>query len=55
MLDEEQLFYLRARGVTEPAAQRLLVFGFFEEVIGNIVNEELRDNLRRLVHRKLQS
>jgi Fe-S cluster assembly protein SufD len=55
MLDEEQLYYLKARGIPERTAQQLLVYGFFEEIIGKIASEELRDNLRTLLRRKLRA
>jgi Fe-S cluster assembly protein SufD len=32
-VDEEQLFYLESRGVPTPVAERLVVLGFFEEVL----------------------
>ncbi len=31
--DDEQLFYLQARGITEEEARRLVVFGFLAEVV----------------------
>src|SRR5699024_2183494 len=34
--DEEQLFYLRARGIPEDAARRLVVRGIFAEMIAKI-------------------
>ena len=34
--DDEQLFYLRSRGIPEPEARRLVVMGFFAELIGRI-------------------
>ncbi len=53
-IDAEQLYYLRARGIPKQAAYELLVFGFFEEIIEKIDNEELKDNLRNLVQSKFQ-
>jgi Fe-S cluster assembly protein SufD len=35
-VDEEQLFYLESRGVRPEAAERLIVAGFFDEVIGKM-------------------
>jgi hypothetical protein len=32
-----------------------MVFGFFEEVIEKIENEELAENLRLLIHKKFDS
>src|SRR5690606_9395289 len=34
--DDEQLFYLRSRGIPENEARRLVVLGFFGELIGQI-------------------
>ena len=34
--DDEQLFYLRARGIPEDQARRLVVRGFFGEIIAKI-------------------
>lgn len=35
-VDEAQLFYLQSRGISRPAAERLLIQGFFEEVLQRI-------------------
>lgn len=53
-IDSDQLYYLRARGIPKKIAEQLLVFGFFEEIIEKIDNEELKDNLRNLVQSKFQ-
>jgi Fe-S cluster assembly protein SufD len=45
-LDENQLFYLRTRGYTEAEAKRMLVEGYFEDLIlqtPELVHEELRE------------
>ena len=34
--DDEQLFYLQARGIPEDAARRLVVPGFFNDIIRKI-------------------
>lgn len=45
-LDEEELFYLMSRGLTRQQAERLVIFGFFGEVLDRLplpgVVEELR-------------
>lgn len=51
-LDESELFYMQSRGITPAEAKRLLVFGFFEEVLEKIDNEPLAESLRTLVHEK---
>ena len=53
-IDDEQLYYLRTRGIRKPLAKQLLVFGFFEEIINKIEREELRNRLRELMQRKFQ-
>jgi len=44
-LDEDMLFYLRARGIPEPQARALLIAAFLGEALGKIDNEGLRDAL----------
>jgi len=48
-IDEEQLFYLMARGLTREFAEKLIVEGFFEPVIQKIPLEELRERIREMV------
>nr|WP_206030884.1 Fe-S cluster assembly protein SufD [Rhodococcus sp. B10] len=43
--DDEQLFYLRARGISEDAARRLIVRGFFHEIIERIPVPAVRERL----------
>ena len=45
----EQEFYLQSRGIAKAAADELLVFGFFEEVLGKLENEDLQNMLRTLI------
>ena len=48
-LDEEQMFYLRSRGLPVAAARELLVAGFFEDVLAKIEDEDLRGALRDVI------
>ena len=43
--DDEQLFYLQARGIPADEARRLVVRGFFTEVLDQIPNEAIRTRL----------
>jgi len=52
-VDESQLFYLKSRGLTPLQAERLLVFGFFEEVLGRVPVEGVRSRVRSAIERKL--
>lgn len=51
-LDQEQLYYLRSRGIPESEARRMLVMGFFDEVIDRIPFENMRDHLHEVIERK---
>lgn len=51
-VDREQLFYLMSRGLPRLEAQRLLVEGFLEEVLGRVAVPWLQERLRREVHRR---
>jgi Fe-S cluster assembly protein SufD len=52
-VDEAQLFYLMSRGLTRGDAERLLVFGFFDEVLGRVPLEGVRDRIRDAIERKI--
>lgn len=54
-VDEAELFYMMQRGIPPRVAMQLMVFGFFEEVIEKIENDELADNLRDLIHKKFDA
>jgi Fe-S cluster assembly protein SufD len=41
-VEEEQLFYLMSRGIPRAEAERLIVFGFFNEVLERIMLDEVR-------------
>jgi Fe-S cluster assembly protein SufD len=44
-VDREQLFYLMARGLTRPEAERLIVRGFFSDVLDRIELQPVREAL----------
>ncbi|KXO91259.1 Fe-S cluster assembly protein SufD [Tsukamurella pseudospumae] len=51
--DDEQLFYLRSRGIPEDEARRLVVRGFFQELIDRISVPELRERLAAAIEHEL--
>lgn len=53
-LDEEAVFYLRARGLDEFGATALLLTAFASEVLNSISNEELRAILEEKIQAKLK-
>ena len=52
-IDEDQRFYLESRGVRPEVAERLVVLGFFDEVLDQLPAGDLAAELRRRVAAKL--
>jgi Fe-S cluster assembly protein SufD len=53
-IDPEQLFYLRARGLSEDVASRLVVEGFLAELVERFEQGPMRDALATALERRLQ-
>ena len=53
-VDEEQMYYLKARGLRPHEAQRLIVEGFFAPVIDRIPLESVREQLRDIIQTKIR-
>ena len=51
-IDEDELFYLRTRGIPVPLAQRLIVTGFLDEVIQRLDHPAIAEHLQRLIEEK---
>jgi Fe-S cluster assembly protein SufD len=51
--DDEQLFYLQARGIPEEEARRLVVRGFFAELLAKIPVEAIRTELLEVIEARL--
>ncbi len=51
--DDEQLFYLQARGITEEEARRLVVFGFLAEVVQRIGSPTLVARLNAAIEAEI--
>jgi len=52
-IDADQRFYLESRGVPPEVAERLIVLGFFADVVGRVPIATLRDHVDRVVGSKL--
>ncbi len=52
-IDKEQLFYLRARGLGEPIAQRLVIEGFMQELVERFEEGPIREALAGALERRL--
>ena len=53
-VDEEQLFYLMARGLSPDEARKMVVLGFFEPVLSRIPVEQTREGARFMIEGKWQ-
>jgi len=51
-IEEDQLFYLRSRGIPTKVAQRLLVTGFLDEVIQRLNHPAIGEHLHGLIEQK---
>lgn len=51
--DDEQLFYLQARGISEDEARRLVVLGFLAEIVQKIDIPALQDELSAAIEQEL--
>ena len=51
--DDLQLFYLQSRGITEDEAKRLVVRGFFADIIREIPLPDLRDEITAAIEEEL--
>jgi Fe-S cluster assembly protein SufD len=52
-LDEEALFYLRARGIDKQAAQAMILYAFAGEVLNNIKHPVIKAYLEKIVSERL--
>ncbi len=41
-IDEEEIFYMRTRGIDKKRARKMIVFGFMKELIDALENEEIK-------------
>lgn len=52
--DDEQLFYLMSRGISLESARRLVVRGFFNEIVSEIGNTEIQERLMNRIDGELE-
>lgn len=54
-LDNEQLFYLRSRGIDEQTARAVLIHGFFEEILQRLLFEPAREAVAQQITARIAS
>jgi Fe-S cluster assembly protein SufD len=52
-IDPDHLFYLQARGIPAPEAERLIVEGFFAPIMDRIPYERVRDRFYQAIQDKM--
>jgi Fe-S cluster assembly protein SufD len=52
-VDEDAIFYLTSRGIPRAEAERLIVSGFFQEVLDRVAIEEVRSDAERAIQDEL--
>jgi Fe-S cluster assembly protein SufD len=53
-VDDDQLFYMQSRGIPFEEAERLIVFGFFQEVLDRVTLPEVRQSLEVAIAAELE-
>ena len=53
-VDEDEIFYLQTRGIPRDEAERLIVRGFFQEVLDKVPLEEVRQGLDAAIENELR-
>ncbi|HEV8571452.1 MAG TPA: Fe-S cluster assembly protein SufD [Actinomycetota bacterium] len=54
-VDENELFYLQTRGISREEAVRLIVTGFFREVLDRVEIEEIRTTLEQAIEAEVEN
>jgi Fe-S cluster assembly protein SufD len=52
-LDQNEVFYLQSRGIDRVSAERLIVRGFLEEVLGKVGRKDVQELVQSLLEEKL--
>ena len=52
--DDEQLFYLESRGIPAEVARRLVIRGFFQEIVSKIKDEVIEERLMVQIDSELE-
>lgn len=52
-IDENEIFYLQSRGLSRASAQKMIIQGFYEDVIARIPSTDLQDKVRSVLDQRL--
>lgn len=54
-IDEEQIFYLRSRGLSEKSAKSLMLYAFAADIVDHITIEPLKEHFLNILSEKLKA
>jgi Fe-S cluster assembly protein SufD len=54
-VDEDTMFYIQSRGIPAKEAERLVVFGFFREVLDRVMLPEVRESVAAAIEAELEA
>ncbi len=54
-IDEEQIFYLKSRGLNESTAKKMLIFGFLEQATYKINDLKVREKIVNMIEEKFEA
>lgn len=54
-IDEEQIFYLKSRGLNESTVKKMLIFGFLEQATYKINDPKVREKIVNMIEEKFEA
>ena len=52
-INDEHLFYLTSRGLTESAAKELITFGYLKPIMNGFIDEEIKQEISSLIEERM--
>ena len=52
-IDDEKMFYLNSRGISEKTAKKMIVEGFFASILSEIKNDKMQKEIIKTISYKL--
>ena len=52
-INDEHLFYLTSRGLTEAEAKQLITFGYLKPIMNGFVEDEIKEEISSLIERRM--
>lgn len=52
-INDEHLFYLTSRGLTESAAKELITFGYLKPIVNGFIDEEIKGEISALIEERM--